>query len=387
MGTFVSVPSATNLLSANADLEIDYYVNSLVSIDVSPSVVFEIEINGTTQTQKIAVNAFYRRLTLGTLYRYFFKLNLSEYVKDFFDNNLMFTASNFPSVTGNYKAIVNVTATDWVSNTDGLLIEGTSVTSSDFTAINALKMVVDGFVFDATLINFLTNHSNYDVIKVNELQYLAVWTTTAVNSFQVELLGSTQNYLGGGDLYMNTANNINLVNISTNALANYNYRVSSDTPITNAIKFLRFTAGFATGGNEFIARSNPITFVLDHSTCDYLKVAFQNELGTIDTVYFEQFDQRFIFKKEQYQKNATGLRQLSGTKQIEFTISETLVTEQRLALLRNVFSSGVVYLTYESIIYEVVTDKEINLDAVKFDKGYSIQLIFLASESLNVFNN
>ena len=126
---------------------------------------------------------------------------------------------------------------------------------------------------------------------------------------------------------------------------------------------------------------------MDRSDCDFVKIAFQNDFGTVDTVYFEQFDKRFLFKKEQYQKNTTGLRQMSGTKQIQFSISETLVTEKRLALIRRIFSSGIVYLTHEAVVYEIVTDKEIIFDAVKFDKGYSIQLTFLASEYLNIFNN
>jgi hypothetical protein len=394
MGTFITTPSATGLISASQDIIYEYTVTIATTTSTyAPAVIFNVSINSIAQSLTVPVNAFYKKETVGANNIFYFRVNMSQYLKDSFDNEQFFTGAILTIPTIAYQKTLSITGTDYLPSATGILsVASTTFPTSTITTLNALKTDLAAYFYTATPIKFLTGApQNFKIPAAKDFK-LSIYGNNTTNSFKISTLDRFKNEIDSGVVLLVSSdslgetNDVNIISLNTLDIINYTYETGDISSIDDETRFLQIEGGNFNAGT-FTVYTAAKLYYLDWSQCNYITLIFQNSLGTLDYAYFEQFNKSAKTKRERYNKSGIGYRNLSGQTITNFDVLIENVSRETYQYLENIFYSGIVKLIQDGTEYEVITANDTNTTTQRFDENYDFTASFEVSEIKNTFNN
>jgi hypothetical protein len=287
MPTITSQPSTTILHAAYGN-SLTYHVNqSFTSGDPLPAIEARIVVNGTL----LSTQFFTPSSVSGTTAQ--FQINVNGIVQAYFRSQYAYpgTFTGYVNMSASSAiATVSVQFFAWIANGDGLLEQNpSSVTSSQSKALNSVQTDLSPF-YAASNRRFLTNKPDKVVLKQNEGELLAIYSTVGTPQVVIKTYDFNNALVG---TYTKTLSGLG-ARISIIGVGYPNLQAMAATGWTSAITtgagdmFDGGTTKYYTievrqsGGPTF---SEVRTYYLDNSTeCLAYRVYFLNKMGYYDGI-------------------------------------------------------------------------------------------------------
>jgi hypothetical protein len=387
MGSFLGQPSAVDLLSANEDLIYDYSITiNTATSTFAPSVNFGFSINITLYSFSVNSDAFYERLVAGSNVTYRFKINVSQELRNFFDNNTFFNATRLTTATNEFIFTVSVRANDYLPDANGILTFTPSVTANDIKVLNTLQTDLSLYQYTATDIDFMTKAIQSKKVFSSTEYKLFVYGNATINAVRFETLDRFLNVIDEGVVSLVNTNNINVLDLDTDGLNTYTFVDGNIPTLDDEVKYVRVTAG-NWDGIAYTKHSIDRLFEYVWRRCDLLEVEFQNDLGVTEKVYFDRFDIVENHNSLKYYEPNVGNLKLSGEVTTVYNVTKENLTVAEMNYLSLIFKSGIIRLTYNDVQFSAVIETEKTTFKKNFDNSYSLVASFEQGLIDRTFNN
>lgn len=279
--------------------------------NVPPIAEVSVFINGTQIGESLRI-AYTRFTQLAGIRYYFFDINISERMREFFNNEAPFAGLNTASFTQFAGGILYITVRKWAQNANGLLVPTVTLdTSNTYYILNAqFNQVYSQERFNAFYnttfygtTRLLTNKPYSESICLQDSAFISLLGFYSGNAIEVRTYNS--NNVQTGIDYINTGFSIssNLVKRYGVGPANINAVttwVGAGLTIGNDVHKYTVQTGHRIGG-IFLRGCIAKTFFVGCG-CEMFRLHYLNEYGADDTMTIDNYTHSLNVESETFER-------------------------------------------------------------------------------------